>query len=354
MKIYKLCVWAVFALFAVFSAGSLEVTDSSGRTVTFDTAPSRIVVAGRASLMVTDAVFMFPEASERVIAFENISQGKDGFLEIVDPHYSRKRKLRAAAGPEEVMAAKPDVVLMKSFMRSTLSEPLESLGMKVLYYDFETPATYFEDLYSLGTLFENQERAEEIITYYKERISKVEAVSEAVTQQEKPTALLLYYNERGGAVSFNVPPSSWMQTILVEKAGGVPVWKGEITGSGWTKVGIEQIAAWDPDYIFITSYFSSSEKAVEAVRKDPLWNSIGAVRDGQLYAFPSDFYSWDQPDPRWLLGLLWIGKMLHPDRLHNIDIMEEVECFYSVLYSLSRELYQSAVLPVLEGDLNRK
>ena len=329
----------------------LEVTDSLGRTVQFDNPPERIVIAGWALLLVADAVYMFPEAVEKVHGIEKITQGMGTFISAIDPRWEEKQILPVGAGTEEVLAAKPDAVLMKSFMRSKLGNPLESLGVKVLYYELETPAQYFDDIRSIGTLLANRERAEEIIDYYHNRIGQVESATGPLPREEKPTALLVYYSERGGTTSFNVPPASWMQTLLTEKAGGIPVWKDEVTGSGWMKVGVEQIAAWDPDYIFLTSYFSSSTEAVEKVKADPVWKNIRALREGNLLAFPSDYYSWDQPDPRWLLGLLWMGTKLHPQRPAEIDIMSEVKEFYRKLYFLSSTEYRATIEPVLDGDL---
>ena len=340
-----------FFLLVGASLFGLEVMDSLGRTVHFDKPPDRIVIAGRALLLVADAVYMFPDAVKKVHGIEKITQGKGSFISVIDPRSQEKQILPVRAGTEEILAATPHAVLMKSFMRSKLGKPLESLGVKVLYYELETPAQYFDDIRSIGTLLDNRERAEEIIAYYRTRIGRVESATASLPEAEKPTALLVYYSERGGTTSFNVPPSSWMQTILTEKAGGIPVWKDEVTGSGWMKVGVEQIAAWDPDYIFLTSYFSSSTEAVEKVKADPVWKNIQAVRNGNLFAFPSDYYSWDQPDPRWLLGLLWMGTKLHPQRLAEVDIISEVKEFYRKLYFLSSSEYWAAVEPALDGDL---
>ena len=75
------------------------------------------------------------------------------------------------------------------------------------------------------------------------------------------------------------------------------------------------------------------------------------MQNDQLFAFASDFYSWDQPDTRWILGLQWLATKIQPDLTAEIDILEEVNLFYSVLYGLDQDTIDAEVLPNLKGDL---
>jgi iron complex transport system substrate-binding protein len=142
-----------------------------------------------------------------------------------------------------------------------------------------------------------------------------------------------------------------MQTILVEEAGGTPVWKEKNTGKGWSRVSFEQIAAWDVDHIFITSYFVDVDEVKDRLLKDPLWTSLRASRQGNLHAFPADFYSWDMPDPRWILGLAWMSSRLFPHRYADVDMHEEARSFFMELYFMDEALYNRYIQPMLHGDL---
>ena len=73
---------------------------------------------------------------------------------------------------------------------------------------------------------------------------------------------MLYYNDKDGSVAFNVPPAAWMQTRMVELAGGDPIWTKANLGGSWTQVTLEQIAAWDADQIFMIAYHQNSEDVV--------------------------------------------------------------------------------------------
>jgi iron complex transport system substrate-binding protein len=163
--------------------------------------------------------------------------------------------------------------------------------------------------------------------------------------------LLLYYNNKDGNIAFNVPPMGWIQTQMVEMAGGQPVWADANPGDGWTQVTLEQIAAWDPDKIFLISYFASPTEVVAGLEADPNWQAIRAVADGEIYAFPVDLYSWDQPDPRWILGLTWLAGNLHPDAFADFDITTEVNNFYTTLYGLDDVFVEENIVPHFDGVL---
>jgi iron complex transport system substrate-binding protein len=206
-------------------------------------------------------------------------------------------------GPEHIAATRPDAVVLKSYLAKGLGKILESLGIKVVYVSFETPRQYERDIKTIGALFQNEKRAEEVSEFFRSRVANIKNALSGLEVSDRPTVLLLSTFGEDCCSAFSVPSPSWMQTALVEIAGGTPVWKNMKSGSGWTKITFEQIAAWDPEYIFITAYFQNTGDVVESLRLEKKWSRLSAVRSERLYAFPSDFLSWDQPDTRWILGL---------------------------------------------------
>lgn len=336
---------------AAEAAGELVVTDSLDRSISYEEPPRRIVIAGRATTLVADALYLFPEADDRLVGIEQRSQSGIDFQPLVDPNYDQKMALEMDAGPEQIAAANPDTVVLKSFMAERLGEPLEQLGLPVFYLDLETPAQYLSDIGSLGQLFNNPERAAEIQSFYRERIDWAAQVAAAVPEEQKPRVLVLQYSDRGGEVAFNVPSAAWLQTMMVEMAGGVPVWTEAAQAGGWTVVNFEQIAAWSPDQVYVIAYRSDSAQIVADLKADPNWQSLDAGQNDQLYGFPKDFYSWDQPDSRWILGLVWLTTKFHPDQTAEMEIMQEVNRFYTEMYNLDEATIQQEIMPILTGSL---
>jgi len=330
---------------------SIEITDTTGHTVTLDGVPERIAIAGRATIMVQDAVFLFDDAIQKVIALENRKQSAFSFLPVVDPGIHDKEIFEMNAGPEQIAAAHSDLVILKSFMAEKLGEPLEQLNIPVVYLNLETPEVFYQDVIVLGQVFGKPDRAEEIINFYQERVSRVEDLVSGIEPDQKPEVLILEYSDSGGEIAFSVPPVSWLQTSMVEISAGSPVWKNLEVSGGWTIVNLEQIAAWDPDQIFIIDYSGNASAVKADLINNPIWGNLRAVENDQLFAFAFDFYSWDQPDTRWILGLQWLATKIHPDLTAEIDIMEEVKLFYSELYNLEPGVIEAEILPALTGDL---
>jgi len=328
---------------------NLEITDSTGHTAQLTGLPERIAIAGKATVLVQDTIFLFQEASERVIALENRKQSAYGFLPVVDPSLSEKQIFEINVGPEQIAAAQPDLVMMKNYLAESLGDPLEQIDIPVIYLDLETPGAFYQDVRVLGEVFGNTDRAQEIVDFYQSRVSRVEELTSGA--EERPSVLVIRYSEDGGEVAFSVPPVSWLQTSMVESAGGEPVWKEMEASGGWTVVNLEQIAAWDPDQIYLIDYSGNASEVVENLKQNPIWNNLQAVQNDQLYAFAFDFYSWDQPDTRWILGLEWLATKIAPDQTAEIDILAEVNAFYQEMYFLDQETIDSQVLPLLSGDI---
>ena len=349
LLIAALFLGACSALIGQEPAQPLEITDSTGHTIALEELPDRIAIAGKATVMVQDTIFLFEEALDRVVALENRRQSAYRFLPVVDPDLDEKEFFEMNAGAEQIAAVNPDLVIMKNFMAEQLGEPLAQLDIPVIYLDLENPEAFYQDVETLGKVFGNPERAEEINQFYR---SRVEQVQELVPEDApRPDVLVVEYSEDGGEVAFSVPPVSWLQTRMVELAGGRPIWQELEVSGGWTVITVDQIAAWDPDQIFLIDYQGNASQVAADLREDPIWSGLQAVQNDQLYAFAFDFYSWDQPDTRWILGLQWLAGKIQPQTAAEIDMLEQVEQFYSVMYRLDAETIEAEVMPKLRGDI---
>ena len=155
---------------------------------------------------------------------------------------------------------------------------------------------------------------------------------------------------RSAGESFQVPPESWIQTLMVELAGGIPVWRGANPGSGWARIGPEQIAAWNPDVVFVISYNQDVTGIANSFKSDPRYGALTAVRSGKVWGFPQDFLSWDQPDTRWGLGLLWMTNRLHPGQVASYSAETEARRFFRLFYGFDDAVFSKEILTRFKGD----
>jgi iron complex transport system substrate-binding protein len=327
-------------------AAGLTVTDALGRTVTLPGLPQRIATAGRGVFMLNDALFLFPEAAPRLVALGKASQEIQDFFPLLDANIDQKTLFEVQVSAEQIVPVQPDLVILKSYMAESLGRPLEELGIPVLYLELEQPEQYARDLLILGQVLGNEPRARELGAYFQAQLDRVDRALQGLPEGDKPRVLLLQYSESGGTVEWRVPPAGWIQTTLTERAGGVPVWLEAAPGGGWGTVNLEQIAAWAPDWIGVIQYAGDPAGTVARLQADAQWQQLGATQAGRLVAFPKDFVSWDQPDPRWALGLTWLAATLHPERF-AVDMEQEVLEFYREIYGLDEDAIRAEVLPRL-------
>ena len=326
----------------------LTITDALGREVTLPAAPQRIVQAGAFTFMINDALYLFPSASEKLVAMVNGSQGRGQFLEAVDPDYGDKKLINRSVNIEEILAVNPDLVVMKNFHIKKYGELFDEMNIPVVYLDLETPEAWEKDLKTLGQIYGNPERQQELSSSLKSYRGKVEEAMTGLKVEERKDVLILYYSEKDGAGAFNLPPLGFIQTTMAEMAGGNPVWKDAEMGSRWTKVGFEQIAAWDPDQIFLISYSTPMDKVLGMMEERPEWRELRAWKEGEVHPFPMDFHSWDQPDIRWLLGLQWMASIIQPERF-SFEGEPEAREFFNTFYDIDKQRFDKFIAPVLEG-----
>ena len=330
-------------------AVSIELTDALGRDIVLESLPSTIIVAGKQTPMIIDLLYLFPDADVKLAGIENRSQTTKNFLTAIFPESAGKVNLEKDAGAEQIAALHPDLVILKTSMAEEIGAGLETLSIPILYVSLESIPEIETDIRNMGRVMGDDERAQEILSLYTER---TESIMGKVDQNETEMkdVLLLQYSEDNGEVSFEVPPASWLQTNLVEMAGGNPVWIDAVEGGGWATVNMEQIANWNPDVIFVINYFGNSVETVTQLQQNEVWQQLDATQNGELYGFPGDFISWDQPDARWILGFEWLAMKINPETFQDYDFMGSVMDFYQDFYGVEENTINENILPLVYGS----
>jgi len=357
------CLGITAVVFTIALAGALAaepsekpavaVTDSAGRVVELDEVPDRLLVVGDGTFMVAHLLAMFPEGLERMVAMEKRGRTASAFLPLVDPGYSSRTFLDPNPGPEQIAGVRPDLVLARGVFEDQTARSLARIKIPVAYLSLESPERFIADVELVGRVLARPERAEAIADYYRGRVDRVGRALADLPAGDRPRVLLAMAVTRGERVAVQVPARAWMQTQIVERAGATPVWleDAEVV-TGWTVVTIEQIARWDPDWIFVVFWHSQDPKrALADLRADRHWAALEAVKAGRLRAFPGDVYGWDLPDPRWILGLEWTAATLHPKRFPDYDPEAELQSFFGGLYGMSPAAIAESIRPEVRMDL---
>jgi len=107
---------------------------------------------------------------------------------------------------------------------------------------------------------------------------------------------------------------------MVEIAGGI---NGISTvGEKSRRMDIDEIIKFDPDILVLMPCGFDIKRTMleyEKLSENWKWNSLGAVKQGQVYAVNANEY-FSKPGPRTVTGLEILAKILHPDTFKTLPI----------------------------------
>lgn len=210
----------------------------------------------------------------------------------------------------------------KKAMVNAWEDVLQGEGLKKLHRSIQHPRSYIEALRHFGEVAGVPDRCEVLVDYLEERLDRIERALEQVTHRPRVYYAMgkpLFYLNRGR-----------LENQLVESAGGISV-NRELPEGGrpGRTLSLVELNRLNPEVMFISAFISNSVEDFHAECLQ-LGVEVEAVRTRRIYAPPSP--GWDFGSPRWILGLMYMASVLHPDHC-RFDVMAEADAFYRRFYS---------------------
>lgn len=327
---------------AAVGAATYTITDQMSRTVQVPEKVNRMVVLQHHSLDILAEL----GATDKVVG---VMQKWDNLLDSSFADIMPKVKSLPQPGSlksasvEEVAALKPDVVIVANQMPKETVEKLTSLGIPVvaitLYVaDKEQASTIHPSLVNPDAAYtEGLKQAIGILAKISGTEKKgaelwktVEANRKIVTDHlkrvpENKRIRVFMANEKG----FTYGTGKYVGAAMA-RAGAKNVAE---TLKGYKQVTPEQVAAWNPEVIFVQSRY---REILDQIRKDPAWQGIDAVKNGRLILAPDYTKPWGNPAPESMaLGEVWLAKTLYPEHFKDVDLDKLVNGFYRKFYGVS-------------------
>ncbi|MDR3599798.1 MAG: ABC transporter substrate-binding protein [Desulfosporosinus sp.] len=182
-------------------------------------------------------------------------------------------------------------------------------------------------------------KAEQYAQYFDEKLKMITNVTSAIPENEKATvhfAMAKILATSGNKTS--IP-------ALVELAGGKCV-ESDLNGGTNTVITKEQLISWNPDYIFLdhattTAAAPNAQSQVKELLAQADYSKLAAVKNNHVYIVPTGVFYWDSGLQR-ILMVMWMAKTMYPDKFSNLNIITELQSFYSRFfnYSLTAEQAQ--------------
>ncbi|MCL6561335.1 MAG: ABC transporter substrate-binding protein [Firmicutes bacterium] len=218
---------------------------------------------------------------------------------------------------EKVIAARPDLVLVRTFIANNYPDfvkKLETVGIPVAVLYPENIDQFLLYLKKLGQLTGKDKEAGELVAEFNSRLKKIEEVVAGIPREERKKVFF----ETTRDITTCTPDSN--AAFVLEKAGAVNVAadaRPVKPGSTIASYGQERLLAGARDIdVYIAQKGEMNKVREEEIYLRPGYQAIKAVREHQVYLVDEAVVS--RPTMRLLDGIAGIGRILYPDRFKNI------------------------------------
>lgn len=310
-------------------AAPVTFTDMTGRTITLEKPAERVIVfpvPWASTVIALDGgvdklIAMHPEsklAVEEGILGQFFPAAHDIPSDIIAGGASKG----FTPNVEAVAAMKPDLVIQWGNRKDDGVTPLANAGINTaaIVYGPEENARQIMTLVATA-----MGHADKLGTLMKWRDDTAEALKDGLAglaDADRPKVAYFFYT----TPEFQTEGKGSYMEYQIGLAGGVNA-ANEI--DGWGAVGLEQIAAWDPDVILLGSF--EPQVSVSKIYDDPILGATKAAKANRVYKVPVGGYRWDPPSQDSPLMWMWLANILHPERF-NFDVRAASAEWYVKIY----------------------
>ncbi|MFC1906073.1 ABC transporter substrate-binding protein [Chloroflexota bacterium] len=277
-----------------------EISDSLGRTITFDSIPQRIVSTAPSSTEILFALGL----GDKVVGVSNLC---DYPVEVTTKYSKDDGTMVGDAfgmNLEAMIALNPDFVLGFGYNQLDWVLKLETQGIPVVILAPNNIDDLLSDIELIGKITGVEETAKELTVDMRAELDDISTKVKAKTAEGvRPTVLFEtgYWNGiwTTGAGSF--------VSNLIYLAGGTDI--GISVSSGNPLISMEYISEQDPDLIILGD--SPWETKESVIARGGAWLELTAVDQGKIYDIDADLYS--RNGPRVVDGIKALVSIIHPD-----------------------------------------
>lgn len=202
---------------------------------------------------------------------------------------------------EKIVLLNPDLILALDIQQNEQNYKLLSAIAPTILIDYDKIKLSFKDnLQSLAQLFDQEERAKEIIEHYQHRIEKLR--SQLGNQPYKVTVSTISY-ENGNFYGYS------NETGISQVLTDIGVNQKAVVSDS-PRLSIEVINEYDADILLI----SSLSKPATSILQHPLISSLKAVKNQRAYVVNQDIW--------WAYGPLGISHLLDDLEKYFVTTLE--------------------------------
>jgi iron complex transport system substrate-binding protein len=296
---------------------TITVIDQLGRSVTVPRRITRI-----AALHHFGGRIVYALRQQGKLMEQSLYRIEAKALASVDPQFAalKPSQDRHSINYESLIATRPQCAFVYASFDKAEMQRLENAGIQVIAVKGETIEESFEAIRLMAKVLDCKERGEEYIAYCRNLLSKVQDRIRDIPPDKRLRVVFA-----GPKSIYTVATGEMLQTQMLECAGAINV--GASLKGFWSDISPEQLAAWNPDVIFLGSTLTTY--GAKEVLENSQFKTINAVKSRRVHIFPSNIGWWDYPAPHCVLGSLWVAKTLYPERFKDVDVTKVADEYYT-------------------------
>lgn len=318
-----------FSLFIILFSNEVSaeivVQDFRGKTLRLSKPAERVVCLIESALT---GIYMLKQG-HRVVGIPTNVYSEGFYYSDTFKYYAslderiRLRKIPAvgnweSVNAEKILSLKPDLIIIWSSQIDAIQK-FEKLGIPVYGVFITKIEDIFKEIRDFGLMLDAKERAEELISYSKVEIGKIEETAKKIQIRKK--------------VFFSWAQHNFLQTSckgsivdeIINKVGGVNIC-GDIKSES-QNLTMEKLVNLNPDVIIM---WYTKSLSPEDIRKNNQYRAINAMKSGSIYQF-SDTFFFDLWTLKFIYSMKFIAKAIYPE-FHRFELETEKRKIMNFLY----------------------
>ena len=286
------------------------ITDGIGRNIEITVPLTRVVVANTYNTELINAIGAIDTVVGVDYAIYQDEEGYKGRFKMENIIGKSQRELNY----ERIIELAPQaLILTGNGSWQEAEEKLSPFGIKVIVLDAYYTDRFFDNCKLLGALFGKKREAEELSSYFKE---KLDYIKTNLSNTELKSVYFEYRREGNTTV-----PGDYFYN-MVKYAGGKNIFENAVNVS----VDSESIIERNPQCIVkvgennvSSSYIPPTEtefiKRMKEIKNRPGWDSIDAVKNNEILLLSHFCHGGASK----LVGTMYIAKFMYPELLPELN-----------------------------------
>jgi iron complex transport system substrate-binding protein len=287
----------------------------AGRKVTVPARIDRIATLGPVPV-ISGFLFAFGEGGKIVNGLPEFARSpRYRFQAVFAPSIANKPIMQGAGREpriEEFLKAAPDVAFT---MDQETAKILQRNGIPAVFLAWRQPEDVRQVMRLMGEVLDKPAIANDYIRYFDDTTRRVREALEKVPRAERPR--VLYCNLK------RLTQDQLIGEWWIETAGGISVTNNGRAVESYA-FSMEQLFAWNPDILIL-----ANTDDLKQLHADSRFAGLKAMASRRVYVAPIGAHLWSNRTVEQPLTLLWAAQIFAPDRFKGLDIVKEMQSFYS-------------------------